>query len=95
VYSNGKFSGGKPEDDNHVFLVEPITELRAIALKAVNHNNNIVEEGSGSGSGQLEEEDEVVVIDDDCYLGFTQEGHPMCFPTKDLDNAHFASNCYQ
>ena len=97
LYNNGSFSHGKPEDDNHVFLVEFATGVQAITLKAVNHKYEAPEVGSGSGmeeGGEEEEEEEEekesegmeMVVMEDCYLGFDDEGKPMCYPSKVADN---------
>ena len=113
VYNNGNFSHGTPQDDNHVFLVEYTSDGQAITLKAVNHKYNSTEEAElGSGveeEGREEEEEEGVGVlqevemmgmDKDCYLGFTEEGKPMCYSSKLSENGsplfevRFFTPCY-
>ena len=115
MYNNGDFSHGTPQDNNQVFLVEHALGGHAITLKALNHKYNTsnetelgsgMEEEEGEGVEQEEEEDgaveeaEMMVMDKDCYLGFTAEGKPMCYPSKLSENGEqlyeilFFTPCY-
>ena len=110
VYNNGNFSNGTPQDDNHVFLVEYTPDGQAITLKAVNHKYSSTEEaelGSGveeegreeEGLGVLQEVEMMGMEDKDCYLGFTEEGKPMCYSSlsengSPLFEVRFFTPCY-
>ena len=85
VYNNGKFThDDQPSTDNHVFLVEYEFGGQAISLKAVNHKyeEEVLDFGSGSGVAPEEDASEVMLVEEDCYLGFSEDGKPFCHSSK-------------
>ena len=91
VYNNGKFThDDQPSTDNHVFLVEYEKEIIGdpISLKAVNHKyeEEVLDFGSGSGVAPEEDMSEVMFVEEDCYLGFSEDGKPFCHSSKLTEN---------
>ena len=106
VYNNGKFThDDQPSTDNHVFLFEYEEYEKVkdtISLKAVNHQyeEEVLDFGSGSGVAPDEYTSEVMLVEEDCYLGFSEDGKPFCHSSKLTESGNpkpdilFFSNCF-
>ena len=85
VYNNGNFThDDQPSTENHVFLFEYENVTDTISLKAVNHKyeEEVLDFGSGSGVAPDEYTSEVMLVEEDCYLGFSEDGKPFCHSSK-------------